>query len=278
MSIIGITKIVFFALTLCFCVAMIIRRYIRSIITPMIIPSSSSSIRFSVVRSIILRGELLKRIGVGRRLYHCKSCKMQTQCSVRDRFIAQFLWYLIFERTQLSTHTSSPIMAAATATSPTAEPLPKWQTIIFPLIAGLLHLQVFYYAAVHCIFRAYFKSATVSVSSDEFRNECFLLDRAIFMAYVFDLLCCYFKVIPFSSKFIYCCCCCCVLQFCIFIAHISYINLWHITWYQNINNTITYKLGCNCSRDIIGHHVPTLLMALPLAIPLWSHLSLAFGE
>ena len=111
-------------------------------------------------------------------------------------------------------------MAAATATSPTAEPLPKWQTIIFPLIAGLLHLQVFYYAAVHCIFRAYFKSATVSVSSDEFRNECFLLDRAIFMAYVFDLLCCYFKVIPFSSKFIYCCCY--VLQVCIFIAHILY--------------------------------------------------------
>ena len=29
-------------------------------------------------------------------------------------------------------------------------------------------------------------------------------------------------------------------------------------------------IGCNCSRDIIGHHVPTLLMALPLAIPLWS--------
>jgi hypothetical protein len=27
---------------------------------------------------------------------------------------------------------------------------------------------------------------------------------------------------------------------------------------------------CNCSRDIVGHHVPTLLLALPLAVPLWS--------
>lgn len=92
-------------------------------------------------------------------------------------------------------------MAAASTISAPTQPLPKWQSITLPLIAGLLHLQVFYYAAVHCIFRAYFKSnEAVSVSSDEFRNECFLLDRAIFMAYVFDLLCCYFKVIPFSSK------------------------------------------------------------------------------
>ena len=27
---------------------------------------------------------------------------------------------------------------------------------------------------------------------------------------------------------------------------------------------------CNCSRDIVGHHLPTLLLALPLAVPLWS--------
>ena len=79
-------------------------------------------------------------------------------------------------------------MAAATTSPTPIQPLPKWQTITLPLIAGLLHLQVFYYAAVHCIFRAYFKSTSVSVSSDEFRNECFLLDRALFMVYVFDLL------------------------------------------------------------------------------------------
>ena len=112
-------------------------------------------------------------------------------------------------------------MAASTISAP-IKPLPKWQSITLPLIAGLLHLQVFYYAAVHCIFRAYFKSnEAVSVSSDEFRNECFLLDRAIFMAYVFDLLCCYFKVIPFSSKFMIAVCCKCVSSLLI----LSYINL-----------------------------------------------------
>ena len=109
-------------------------------------------------------------------------------------------------------------MAASTISAP-IKPLPKWQSITLPLIAGLLHLQVFYYAAVHCIFRAYFNKSS-EVSSDEFRNECFLLDRAIFMAYVFDLLCCYFKVIPFSSKFMIVVVCC-VLQMCIFIAHIT---------------------------------------------------------
>ena len=112
-------------------------------------------------------------------------------------------------------------MAAASTTATKQQPLPKWQSITLPLIAGLLHLQVFYYAAVHCIFRAYFKSESEVVSSDEFRNECFLLDRAIFMAYVFDLLCCYFKVIPFSSKFIY------LLLICVAIVYLycSYLRL-----------------------------------------------------
>ena len=107
-----------------------------------------------------------------------------------------------------------------------------WQSIILPFIAGLLHAQVFYYAAFHCIYRAATTTTTSSAASqstsDEFRHECFVLDRAIFFAYMFDLLCCYLKVIPFSR--------------------------------------------CNCSNDIIGHHVPTLLLALPLAIPLWGNL------
>lgn len=117
---------------------------------------------------------------------------------------------------------------------------PHWQSIILPLIAGLLHAQVFYYAAFHCIYRTTTatslsnNSVSVSISAasqsttDEFRHECFVLDRAIFFAYVFDLLCCYLKVIPFSR--------------------------------------------CNCSKDIIGHHLPTLLVALPLAIPLWGNI------
>ncbi len=107
-----------------------------------------------------------------------------------------------------------------------------WQSIILPFVAGLLHAQVFYYAAVHCIYRTATTTTSSSAASrstsDEFRHECFVLDRAIFLAYMFDLLCCYLKVIPFSR--------------------------------------------CNCSNDIIGHHLPTLLLALPLAIPLWANL------
>ena len=60
-------------------------------------------------------------------------------------------------------------------------------------------------------------------------NECYRLDLAIFIAYMFDLVCCYLKVIPF--------------------------------------------LRCNSSGAIIGHHVPTLILALPLAIPLWANLN-----
>ncbi|KAL7539085.1 hypothetical protein ACHAXR_009012 [Thalassiosira sp. AJA248-18] len=114
----------------------------------------------------------------------------------------------------------------------TRTPPPRWQCISLPLIAGFLHLQVFYYAVFHCISRA-IKSEAEEFTSEEFRNECFLLDRAIFIAYMFDLMCCYLKVIPFSRS-------------------------------RN-------------PKDIIGHHVktiivPTLVLALPLAIPLWGNL------
>ena len=94
----------------------------------------------------------------------------------------------------------------------TTTTMPKWQSITLPLIAGILHLQVFYYASVHCILcvkqqssSSYDTDASNTnsfISSEEFRNKCFLLDRAIFLAYVFDLLCCYFNVIPFSRKYL----------------------------------------------------------------------------
>lgn len=117
----------------------------------------------------------------------------------------------------------------------------RWYQVIMPFIAGLLHLQVFYYALVHCIiprFLPHFMffdnnndtatTATTLLSTQTFMNECYLLDRAIFIAYMFDLVCCHLNIIPFSR--------------------------------------------CNSSRDIIGHHVPTLILALPLAIPLWANL------
>ena len=93
------------------------------------------------------------------------------------------------------------IMMASNNTTKSPPQLPKWQSITLPLIAGLLHLQVFYYAAVHCLLRVRQQSSN-DISSDEFRHECFLLDRAIFLAYVFDLLCCWFKVIPFSRTYL----------------------------------------------------------------------------
>eukprot|EP00984_Skeletonema_dohrnii_P028027 scaffold17849_cov95-Skeletonema_dohrnii-CCMP3373.AAC.1 len=125
------------------------------------------------------------------------------------------------------------------AIKPTAKPpSTQWYHAILPFIAGLLHLQVFYYA-IHCIiprflpnFMLFFDNnndtTTAVMSSQAFMNECYRLDRAIFIAYLFDLVCCYLKVIPFSRS--------------------------------------------NSSRDIIGHHIPTLILALPLAIPLWANL------
>eukprot|EP00584_Thalassiosira_punctigera_P002095 CAMPEP_0172530706 /NCGR_PEP_ID=MMETSP1067-20121228/4351_1 /TAXON_ID=265564 ORGANISM="Thalassiosira punctigera, Strain Tpunct2005C2" /NCGR_SAMPLE_ID=MMETSP1067 /ASSEMBLY_ACC=CAM_ASM_000444 /LENGTH=285 /DNA_ID=CAMNT_0013314951 /DNA_START=65 /DNA_END=919 /DNA_ORIENTATION=+ len=107
-------------------------------------------------------------------------------------------------------------------------PPPRWQSILLPLIAGFLHLRVFYYAAFHCILRAFHSTRASESTSEEFMRECFLIDRAVFVAYMFDLACCYLRVIPFSR--------------------------------------------CRCSRDIIGHHMPTLLLALPLAVPLWGNL------
>ena len=129
------------------------------------------------------------------------------------------------------------------AIEPISKPPPpplQWYQVMMPFIAGLLHLQVFYYALFHCIlprFLPHFMffdytsnagdtTATTVLSTQTFMNECYLLDRAICIAYLYDLLCCYLKIIPFSRS--------------------------------------------NSSRDIVGHHVPTLILALPLAVPLWA--------
>ncbi len=119
-----------------------------------------------------------------------------------------------------------------------------WSQVFMPLIAGLFHLQVFYYAAFHNILPRFLPhlitaitrstSSTSSLSqltTNEFKNGCYQLDQAIFIAYIFDLLCCAVNIIPFSR--------------------------------------------CNSSKDIIGHHIPTLVLALPLAMPLW-HIGLGY--
>jgi hypothetical protein len=121
-----------------------------------------------------------------------------------------------------------------------------WSQVFMPLIAGLFHLQVFYYAAFHNILPRFlphlFTAITTTSSStssselpqlttNEFKNGCYQLDQAIFLAYIFDLLCCTLNIIPFSR--------------------------------------------CNSPKDIIGHHIPTLILALPLAMPLW-HVKLEY--
>jgi len=92
---------------------------------------------------------------------------------------------------------------------------------ILPFIAGCLHLNVFY----HSITSIYTVYSTNYTGTSEFRNNVFSFDSSIFIAYVFDLMCCQLSTIPFSR--------------------------------------------CNKSKDIYSHHVPTLILALPLAVPLW---------
>ncbi|KAL7543815.1 hypothetical protein ACHAWF_011481 [Thalassiosira exigua] len=114
------------------------------------------------------------------------------------------------------------------ATTNIAKPIPPapWRAVVLPLVAGLLHLQVFYHAAL-CVHRSFVTSSASESTSDEFRRACFLFDRAIFLAYAFDIFCCRCEVIPFSR--------------------------------------------CTRSSDIVDHHVPTLALALPLAVPLWGN-------
>ena len=52
--------------------------------------------------------------------------------------------------------------------------------------------------------------------------------------------------------------------------HLSYTHTPVVPSFS-VQHYVDSIAGCNCSRDIIGHHIPTLVMALPLAIPLlWS--------
>ena len=134
-----------------------------------------------------------------------------------------------------SKSSSTIVVSISAPPCPTPPPPHQWQSILLPLIAGILHARVFYHAVFGCILRGDHDHGQDhehdhgggGTTSEEFRRTCFLLDSSIFLAYSFDLICCLlFKVIPFSR--------------------------------------------CNCSRDIVGHHLPTLLLALPLAVPLWS--------
>ena len=96
-----------------------------------------------------------------------------------------------------------------------------------PFVAGCLHLSVFC-TAVFGIYNVFANRSQHQYTSDEYRGSVFSLDMAVFVAYMFDIVCSLGGVIPFSR--------------------------------------------CSKSRDILGHHIPTLVLALPLAVPLWSNL------
>lgn len=74
---------------------------------------------------------------------------------------------------------------------------PSIKDIVPPVVASLLHLHVFYHAVVNYLLCLPHLNPTTS--SDEFYLKIYLLERAVFLAYTFDLVCCYlFKIVPFS--------------------------------------------------------------------------------
>ncbi|CAJ1949171.1 unnamed protein product [Cylindrotheca closterium] len=99
--------------------------------------------------------------------------------------------------------------------------------VILPFLAGLAHLHVVYFAALKTLLPVVLGDVSRKQTED-FQSELYYLDRAVFIAYIVDLFCCYFKALPFSR--------------------------------------------CNRSKDIIEHHLPTLLLALPLTVPTWAQM------
>jgi len=73
----------------------------------------------------------------------------------------------------------------------------RWKSVLCPILAGFFHLHVFY-EAIHFIY-ASFTLDTDLLSIDDVANSVFKVDHAAFVAYSFDLICCYaLGVIPFS--------------------------------------------------------------------------------
>mmetsp|Transcript_8421 Transcript_8421/g.20260 ORF Transcript_8421/g.20260 Transcript_8421/m.20260 type:complete len:284 (-) Transcript_8421:255-1106(-) len=99
--------------------------------------------------------------------------------------------------------------------------------VILPFLAGLAHLHVVYFAAFKTVLPI-LRGEVSGKQTEDFQFELYYLDRAVCIAYLVDLICCFFKALPFSR--------------------------------------------CNRSKDIIEHHLPTLLLALPFAIPTWAQL------
>ena len=78
---------------------------------------------------------------------------------------------------------------------PVAGP-PRWALILFPLLAGLLHVHVVYNAVTRYVLPTIMSDEPLT--SQEFMERCYMFERAAVLAYTFDLFCCYIKILPFS--------------------------------------------------------------------------------
>lgn len=104
--------------------------------------------------------------------------------------------------------------------APKSKDMCSMKSVILPIIAGLLHLQVFCYAMKTIVApRTLSENGTVDSTIDVY----------VFSAYLFDLICCYlFNVVPFSR--------------------------------------------CKSGKDVAVHHLPVLLVFIPLYLPSHSFL------
>ena len=103
---------------------------------------------------------------------------------------------------------SSTTTTTTTTTTPTVTTTAATTTTTSTVITTTVHVTTSLSSST---------AATLpQLTTNEFKNGCYQLDQAIFLAYIFDLLCCAINIIPFSR--------------------------------------------CNSSKDITGHHIPTLMM------------------
>jgi hypothetical protein len=95
-----------------------------------------------------------------------------------------------------STKIESQTQAKIEAKTETERPF-RWKSVLCPILAGCFHLHVFY-EAIHFIY-ASFTLDTDLLTPDDVANLLYRVDHAAFVAYSFDLICCYaLGVIPFS--------------------------------------------------------------------------------
>jgi hypothetical protein len=117
---------------------------------------------------------------------------------------------------------------------PTLPPPQQWGLILLPPIVGLLHLCAFYNAVFGCI-----------LFGRDHDDHCH--DGRGTTVYIEEFCCwCFLLDSPIFMAYPFDLICC------LFFGVIPFSR-------------------CNCSHNIVVHHLPTLILALPLAVPLWNY-------